>query len=67
MRSVSTDVRNARGEYLNPEVVGNCNLVTSCTLPDIPTYCKETLRVLESRGRPDPPIFLPAFPVDSLK
>lgn len=48
--SVSTDVKNAGGEYLNQEVVVDGNLVTSRTPPDMPAWCRETLRVLESRG-----------------
>ena len=35
VRSVSTDVRNAGGEYLNQEVVVDGNLVTSRTPPDM--------------------------------
>ena len=50
VRSVSTDVKNAGGEYLNQEVVVDGNLVTSRTPPDMPAWCRETLRVLESRG-----------------
>jgi protease I len=50
VRSVSTDVRNAGGEYLNQEVVVDGNLVTSRTPPDMPAWCRETLRILESRA-----------------
>jgi protease I len=50
VRSVITDVRNAGGEYLDQEVVVDGNLVTSRTPPDMPAWCRETLRVLESRG-----------------
>ena len=50
VRSVSTDVRNAGGEYLNQEVVVDDNLVTSRTPPDMPAWCRETLRVLKSRA-----------------
>ncbi len=49
-RAVITDVRNAGGEYLDQEVVVDGNLVTSRTPPDMPAWCRETLRVLESRG-----------------
>jgi protease I len=45
-RSVSTDVKNAGGEYVNEEVVVDGNLVTSRFPLDIPAWCKETLKVL---------------------
>jgi len=50
VRSVSTDVKNAGGEYLNQEVVVDGNLVTSRFPPDIPAWCRETLKILENRG-----------------
>ncbi len=49
-KAVITDVRNAGGEYLDQEVVVDGNLVTSRTPPDMPAWCRETLRVLKSRG-----------------
>ena len=50
VRSVSTDVRNAGGEYLNQEVVVDGNLVTSRTPPDMPAWCRETLKLLKSKA-----------------
>jgi protease I len=50
VRSVSTDVKNAGGEYLNQEVVVDGNLVTSRFPPDMPAWCRETLKVLGDRN-----------------
>jgi protease I len=49
VRSVSTDVKNAGGDYINQEVVVDGNLVTSRTPPDMPAWTRETLRILNKR------------------
>jgi len=46
-RSVATDVKNAGGEYIDKAVVVDGNLVTSRFPPDLPIWCKETLKLLE--------------------
>jgi len=49
--SVSTDLKNAGGIYLNKSVVVDANLVTSRFPADLPNFCRETLKLLEkSRG-----------------
>jgi protease I len=50
VRSVSTDVKNAGGEYLNQEVVVDGNLVTSRTPPDMPAWTRETLKLLKNQN-----------------
>jgi protease I len=44
--SVSTDLKNAGGVYLDKSVVVDGNLVTSRFPADLPDFCRETLRVL---------------------
>ena len=48
--SVSTDLKNAGGIYLNKSVVVDGNLVTSRFPADLPNFCRETLRLLEKRN-----------------
>jgi protease I len=48
--SVSTDLKNAGGIYLNKSVVVDGNLVTSRFPADLPDFCRETLRLLEKRN-----------------
>ena len=45
--SVSTDVKNAGGNYLNEPVVVDGNLVTSRFPPDMPVWLPAILRQLE--------------------
>jgi protease I len=45
-RSVATDVKNAGGKYVDESVVVDSRLVTSRFPPDLPAWCRETLRVL---------------------
>ena len=45
--SVSTDLKNAGGIYLNKSVVVDENLVTSRFPADLPDFCREALRLLE--------------------
>ncbi len=45
--SVSTDLKNAGGVYLNKSVVVDGNLVTSRFPADLPDFCRETLKLLE--------------------
>ncbi len=45
--SVSTDLKNAGGKYLNKSVVVDGNLVTSRFPADLPNFCRETLKLLE--------------------
>ena len=45
--SVSTDLKNAGGIYLNKSVVVDGNLVTSRFPADLPNFCRETLKLLE--------------------
>jgi protease I len=44
--SVSTDLKNAGGVYVDKSVVVDGNLVTSRFPADLPDFCRETLRVL---------------------
>ena len=46
-RSVATDVKNAGGKYLDEAVVVDGNLVTSRFPPDLPVWCRETLKLLK--------------------
>jgi len=45
-RAVATDVKNAGGEYVDKAVVVDGNLVTSRFPPDLPHWCRETLKLL---------------------
>lgn len=45
-RAVATDVKNAGGEYVDKAVVVDGNLVTSRFPPDLPHFCRETLKLL---------------------
>jgi len=44
--SVSTDLKNAGGIYLDKSVVVDGNLVTSRFPADLPDFCRETLKLL---------------------
>jgi len=47
--SVSTDLKNAGGIYLDKSVVFDGNLVTSRFPADLPDFCREVLRVLSTK------------------
>lgn len=47
--SVSTDLKNAGGIYLDKSVVVDGNLVTSRFPADLPDFCRETLKLLEKK------------------
>jgi len=47
--SVSTDLKNAGGIYLDKSVVVDGNLVTSRFPADLPDFCREALKLLEKR------------------
>jgi protease I len=47
--SVSTDLKNAGGIYLDKSLVVDGNLVTSRFPADLPDFCRETLKLLEKR------------------
>ena len=47
--SVSTDLKNAGGIYLDQSVVVEGNLVTSRFPADLPGFCRETLKLLKAR------------------
>lgn len=47
--SVSTDLKNAGGIYLDKSVVVDGNLVTSRFPADLPDFCRETLKLLDSK------------------
>jgi len=47
--SVSTDLKNAGGIYLNKSVVVDRNLVTSRFPADLPNFCHETLKLLKTK------------------
>jgi len=47
--SVSTDLKNAGGIYLNKSVVVDGNLVTSRFPADLPDFCREALKLLEKK------------------
>ena len=48
--SVSTDLKNAGGIYLNKSVVVDGTLVTSRFPADLPNFCRETISLLEKRN-----------------
>lgn len=48
--SVSTDLKNAGGIYLDKSVVVDGNLVTSRFPADLPNFCHETLKLLKNRA-----------------
>ena len=47
--SVSTDLKNAGGIYLDKSVVVDGNLVTSRFPADLPDFCREALKLLETK------------------
>jgi protease I len=47
--SVSTDLKNAGGIYVDKSVVVDGNLVTSRFPADLPDFCRETMRLLDSK------------------
>ncbi len=47
--SVSTDLKNAGGIYVDKSVVVDGNLVTSRFPADLPDFCRETLRLLGTK------------------
>jgi len=47
--SVSTDLKNAGGVYLDKSVVVDGNLVSSRFPADLPDFCREALKLLETR------------------
>jgi protease I len=47
--SMSTDLRNAGGTYLDKSVVVDGNLVTSRFPADLPDFCRETLKLLKTK------------------
>jgi protease I len=47
--SVSTDLKNAGGIYVDRSVVVDGNLVTSRFPADLPDFCRETLRLLGTK------------------
>lgn len=49
-KSVATDVKNARGRYLDREVVVDGNIVTSRMPADLPAFCREALKLLDRRA-----------------
>jgi protease I len=49
--SVSTDLKNAGGIYLDKSVVVDGNFVTSRFPADLPDFCREALRVLSAKSR----------------
>ena len=47
--SVSTDLKNAGGVYLDKSVVVDGNLMSSRFPADLPDFCREALKLLETR------------------
>jgi protease I len=47
--SVSTDLKNAGGLYVDKPVVVDGNLVTSRFPADLPVFCRETVKLLDSK------------------
>jgi protease I len=47
-KSVTTDLKNAGAIFVDAPVVVDGNLVTSRFPPDLPQFCKETLKLLKS-------------------
>lgn len=50
-KSVATDLKNAGAIFIDAPVVIDENIVTSRMPADLPKFCKETIRLLESRRR----------------
>ena len=50
--SVSTDLKNAGGTYVDESVVVDGNLVTSRFPADLPNFCREALKLLEKKLLP---------------
>jgi protease I len=46
--SVSTDLKNAGGIYLDKSVVVDGNLVTSRFPADLPDFCRETMKLMDA-------------------
>ena len=46
-KSVVTDVKNAGAIFLDEKVVVDANMVTSRSPADLPSFCKETIRLLQ--------------------
>lgn len=49
--SVSTDLKNAGGKYIDKPVVVDGNLVTSRFPADLPKFCQTTLKLLKKKAR----------------
>jgi protease I len=47
--SVSTDLKNAGGIYVDKSAVVDGNLVTSRSPADLPDFCREALKLLDSK------------------
>jgi len=50
-KSVATDVKNAGAIFLDEAAVIDGNMVTSRSPTDLPTFCKETIGLLQKMGR----------------
>jgi len=48
-KSVATDVKNAGATFVDAPVVIDGNVVTSRFPPDLPKFCKETIRLLKTQ------------------
>ncbi|NIO37839.1 DJ-1/PfpI/YhbO family deglycase/protease [Candidatus Bathyarchaeota archaeon] len=49
-KSVATDLKNAGAKFRDAAVVIDGNIVTSRFPPDLPKFCKATIRLLKSKG-----------------
>ena len=49
-KSVATDLKNAGASFVDAPVVVDRNLVTSRFPPDLPEFCKETIKLLKRQG-----------------
>ena len=52
-KSVVTDVKNAGAIFLDEKAVVDANMVTSRSPADLPSFCKETIRLLRARANLD--------------
>jgi protease I len=49
-RSVATDLKNAGATFIDEPVVVDGKIVTSRMPADLPRFCKETIKLIESSG-----------------
>ena len=50
-KSVATDLKNAGATYMDKPVVVDGNIITSRMPADLPTFCHETIKLIENRRK----------------